>query len=106
MKAAKLSLKTKQKPKKIKSKPWFDDHCKSLKKRLKLISKELNMNSMNRESNQLRFNYFSLKKKYKKLVKQKQRSYKENIFKKIKDLNPKCRNEFWTLLKQFLKISR
>lgn len=96
---AKLSLKRKKETNRRKNctkhhKKWYDINCTNLKKKLQNLAKELNR-SNSFQNKELRKEYFTIKKQYKKLVKQKHREYKNTIFNDIRKLDPKYRNDFW-----------
>ena len=85
MHAAKISLVTLKKKWKNtkKSKPWYDNTCRQLKKQLQHLARK--MNPATRRS--LQQEYFALKKKYKKQVKLMHKKYKNDLINGINALS-------------------
>ena len=83
----KCSLATSRKARKNskKNKLWYDNNCRQLKKKLQNLAKKMNPTT----HQSLRQEYFTVKKKYKRLVKTMHKEYKNNILKEINTLRGK-----------------
>jgi len=66
-----------------KHKPWYDNNCRQLKKKLQKLAKEINPTA----SQSLRQEYFAVKKKYEKLVKKMYKRYKNQLLNEINTLS-------------------
>lgn len=66
-----------------KHKPWYDNTCRQLKKKLQKLAKEINPTA----SQSLRQEYFAVKKIYKKLVEKMYKRYKNQLLNEINTLN-------------------
>lgn len=78
-----------------KSKPWFNEDCRLLKKQCNALAKAMKIDPFNREHS---FQMLRLKKLYKATVRKNKVAFQQNIWsnlEKFKNSNPK---EFWKLL--------
>ena len=103
MHAAKISLVTLKKKWKNtkKSKPWYDNTCRQLKKQLQHLAKK--MNPATRRS--LQQEYFALKKKYKKQVKLMHKKYKNDLINEINALSSEHSQDVWRQINKLRKES-
>ena len=87
--AAKISLVPSKKKWKNtnKSKPWYDNKCRQLKKQLQHLAKKMNPTT----HRSLQKEYFGLKKKYKKQVKLMHKKYKIDLINEINSLSSERR---------------
>ena len=79
------------------SKSWFDIECKTAYKQLKLRSDKIRRDPYNK---QLINDLFQLRKKYKRLIQNKKRTFTNQILHDLDNLHDKCLNEFWKLAKK------
>ena len=95
-KCFKIVKKTRKRTSKPKSKPWFNKNCVSMKKRLSNLSKLLKKSP---HDPIIRGNFMTIKKEYKKIVKQYKKLYEINHIKELEGLtgNPK---KFWQHVKK------
>ncbi|KAL9969651.1 hypothetical protein ACROYT_G021888 [Oculina patagonica] len=98
---AKRSLVPSRKTRKYtkKHKPWYDNTCRQLKKKLQKLVKEITPTA----PQSLRQEYFAVKKKYKKLVKQMHKRYKNQLLNEINALNSNQSGDFWKLINKIRK---
>ncbi|KAL9967640.1 hypothetical protein ACROYT_G025915 [Oculina patagonica] len=82
-----------------KHKPWYDNTCRQLKKKLQKLVKEINPTA----PQSLRQEYFAVKKKYKKLVKQMHKRYKNQLLNEINALKSNQSGDFWKLINKIRK---
>ena len=80
------------------SKSWFDSECKTAYKQLKLKGDKIRRDPYNK---QLINDLFQLRKKYKRLIQNKKRTFTNQILHDLDNLHDKCPNEFWKLAKKF-----
>ena len=91
-----FTIKRKQRHK-ARSKPWFDQTCKSLKCELTSLARHIKQQPNNKA---IHNTYFTKLKQYKKLLKQKQRTFKDNLLVELDTLNTKDPKAFWKLLQK------
>ena len=78
-------------------KPWYKSNCKKLKRQISYFCKNLTKYPTNPY---LRGKFFTLRKKYKSLIKQEHRKYEESLTNTLETLYQKNHNtEFWKCLK-------
>ena len=106
MHAAKISLvPSKSKWKNTqKSKPWYDNTCRQLKKQLQHLAKKMNP-ATHRSLQQEYFQYFALKKKYKKQVKLMHKKYKNDLINEINALSSEHSQDVWRQINKLRKES-
>lgn len=80
-----------------KDKPWFDNQCKDLRRKLRYITKSLNKDPYNPN---FRGSYFNLKKQCKSTIRRARRQHEQAILHNLEYLNEKELKKFWKLLKQ------
>ena len=103
MRAAKISLvPSKNKWKNTqKSKPWYDNTCRQLKKQLQHLAKKMNPTTYR----SLQKEYFALKKKYKKQVKLMHKKYKNDLINEINALSSERSQDVWRQINKLRKES-
>ena len=74
----------------MQNKPWYDNNCRQLKKKLQNLAKKMNLTT----HQSLRQDYFTIKKKYKRLVKKMHKEYNNNILKETITLSSKHSQDF------------
>ena len=95
-----FSCKVKTKCKKIKkkNKKWFDQDCDSMYRNLKSIARSL-PKSCNKPG--ILQHYYLLRKQYKKLIRKKQRMYKNKLLGSLIDLESRDSKSFWKVINDF-----
>ena len=88
--------KTKQKSKKP-NKKWYDLSCYELNRKIKSLAK---LNAKKPENHEIRKNLNMVKKQYKKLLKQKKRTWEDNIIKKLEQLESEDPKHYWKIIKE------
>ena len=76
-------------------KKWYDKSCDELAKQLKLTAKLL---SATPDSPFLRGSLFKKRKEYRKLIKLKKKEWKQNMIKKLEEIEEKDPKEYWQLI--------
>ena len=76
-------------------KKWYDKSCDELAKQLKLTAKLL---SKTPDSPFLRDSFFKKRKEYKKLIKFKKKEWKQNMIKKLEEIEDKDPKQYWQLI--------
>ena len=98
--ANKLKIFGKTKPNKNRKsgnkKPWYNNDCKILKRKLNQLGKSLSRRPNHYPS---RIFFYHTQKSYKKLMKHKRREYEEQLTSKMENLYYQNKNEFWKFLK-------
>ena len=99
-----FSCKVKTKCKKIKkkNKKWFDQDCDSMYRNLKSIARSL-PKSCNKPG--ILQHYYLLRKQYKRLIRKKQRMYKNKLLGSLIDLESRDSRSFWKVINDFNKHS-
>ena len=86
-----------------KSKKWFDNDCKSMRNQLAKTSRLIRCNKNNFN---LLNSYRKQRKKYFKLLQQKKRSFKDNIFNKLEKLESNDPKSFWKLFNELTSFEK
>ena len=86
--------------KKQKKEKWYDLDCVSLKRECKVLGKSLQDRPYDMR---IRESLFSAKKRYKAMVRQKKRSYKNQILDNIQNLHSKDPSRYWKLVNELRK---
>ena len=78
-----------------KKKKWFDNDCIFMKRELMKMGKDLVQNPKN---SVLRGRFFTMKRDYKKVIRNKERMYKKDLFQKLEELSERNPKGYWALL--------